>query len=234
MPFNPSVLVATALWLAFPPVLASWHHRDANCMFGAAKAAPDGTAALLPLWEALPDRDGWQMLVSPAFPATWPPPMGGQREVVRYAFALRVAAGVADGAEMAAPWAKLTIRRDGGAVVHRLSDRLQPLGIQGVRPLATAEIALVPREQEVADRLLSGRGLGDEVVQAFTCNWIARQGVVASRYHAFAPRLHALAGLPLIHPSTPIRLTDGASVASEPACSPIAVLRGRIAWPRSH
>ena len=118
-------------------------------------AAPDPEAAFLPFWAELPDRAGWRMLVSPAFPRNWPPP-NGRGAVVRYALAMRLSQGVADGAEMAAPWASSTLGANGGVVVERLSIRLQPLGVQGVRPLRSAEIALVSREQEVAGRLLAG------------------------------------------------------------------------------
>lgn len=154
-------------------------------------AAPDLHAPFVSLWDGLSDRAGWQMLVSPAFPRDWPPPPNGPRAVVRYAYAMRLKPGLADGAEMAAPWAKITQSASGGVVVERLSDRLQPLGVQGVRPLRNAEMALIGREQEATDRMLAG---GDEpedgIVRDFACGWTARQGVVAAaimpRHPAFA------------------------------------------------
>ncbi len=144
-------------------------------------ATADLEDALQPLWTRLPGRTVWRMLVSPAFPRAWPPPPAGRGAVVRYAFAMRLPPGVADGAEMAAPWARATLGADGGLLIEPLSPRLKPLGIQGVRPLKPGETALAGREQEAADRLLAGGdGTTDPLVRDVTCNWISRQGVVAA------------------------------------------------------
>ena len=65
--------------------------------------------------------------------------------------------------------------------VERLSRRLQPLGLQGVRPLGAAEIALAGCEQDVAERLLTGGTQAtDSLVRDVTCGWLSRQGVVAA------------------------------------------------------
>ena len=142
-------------------------------------AASTPEASFLPLWDELPQHAGWQMLVSPAFPGAWPQPAGGA--VVRYAFAMRLTASLADGVEVAAPWARSTLGAAGDIAVERLSARLQPLGIQGVRPLGSAEVALAAREQDAASLLRTGGPAAtDGVVRAFTCGWIARQGVVAA------------------------------------------------------
>lgn len=121
------------------------------------------------------------MLVSPAFPRSWPPPADGARAVVRYAFAMRLNPAVADGAEMAAPWARVTLRAKGALGVERLPGRLRPLGVQGVRPLRSGEVVLAGREEEVAGLLLaSGAPAKGGLVREFTCGWIGRQGVVAA------------------------------------------------------
>ena len=168
---------ALCLLLAFPTVaqtVACGTSAPQGC-----RAGPE--AALLPFWMELPDRAGWQMLVSPAFPQSWPPPPAGRGAVVRYAFATRLNPGVADGAEMAAPWARLIMHAEGMQGVERLSPRLQSLGLQGVRPLGAAELALVGREQEAAERLLAGGPQAtDGLVRDVTCGWIGRQGVVAA------------------------------------------------------
>ena len=141
--------------------------------------SPDPGAAFLPAWNELADRSGWQMLVSPPFPGAWPPPAGST--LVRYAFAVRLNPVIADGAEIAAPWATSTLGSTGEIVVERLVTRLQLLGVQGVRPLSTAEIALADREQDVTQRLIAGGDQAtDAVVRDFMCGWIARQGVVAA------------------------------------------------------
>lgn len=77
--------------------------RPAICGSFSRPGCPDNPeAAFQPFWEVLPNRAGWQVLVSPAFLQSWPPPPNGRRSVVRYAFATRLKPGVADGAEMAA------------------------------------------------------------------------------------------------------------------------------------
>lgn len=150
----------------------------------AATASPE--AAFLPLWSQLPNRAGWRILVSPAFPATWPPARGTPGAVNRYAFAMRIPAGLADGAVMAAPWARSLEGADGTTAVERLQPDLQPLGIQGVRPIAGVEAALARREEDVAALLLAGADRAtDRLVREFTCGWIKRQGVVAA---AITPR----------------------------------------------
>jgi hypothetical protein len=137
--------------------------------------------ALLPYWKQVPDHAGWQMLLSPAFPQSWPPPPAGRGSVVRYAFATRLKPGVVDGAEMAAPWARVMLDARGIQRVERLTRHLRPLGLQGVRPLGTAEIALADREQDVAELLLTGgTPATDNLVRELTCGWISRQGVVAA------------------------------------------------------
>lgn len=146
----------------------------------AQSSVPDASVVFLPAWDRLPDRAGWQMLVSPAFPGTWPVP-NGRGTLVRYSFAMRLDPAVSDAAEVTAPWAKSTLSSTGEMVVEQLMARLQPLGLQGVRPLSSAEIILIGREQEVGQRLLAGgERAADDVVRDFTCSWMARQGVVAA------------------------------------------------------
>lgn len=172
----------------------------ASCLIsapGAAAGPPDCSSAspgscrsaleqaLLPFWKRLPDRAGWRMMMSPAFPLVWPAP-DARSTVVHYAFAMRLDPAVADGAEMTAPWARTLLDADGVIHVEQLSPHLNPLGMQGVRPLRSEEIALAGREEEAAERLLAG---GEQatggLVREVTCGWIGRQGVVAS---AITPR----------------------------------------------
>ena len=81
----------------------------------AQSSVPDASAVFLPAWNGLPDRAGWRMLVSPAFPGTWPLP-SGRGTLVRYSFAIRLNPAVSDAAEMTAPWARSTLEleRRGG------------------------------------------------------------------------------------------------------------------------
>ncbi len=159
------------------------------------QAATDPTQPFAQAWSRLPGTTGWRMLVSAPFPRDWPPEAGRHGlPVVRYAFAMRLRPGLADGAEMTAPWARSTEANDGATTVTLLEAGLNPLGIQGVRPLSSAELDLVGREAEAAGLLRAGGAAAtDSLVRATTCGWIGRNGVVAAAitplHPAFTRRL---------------------------------------------
>ena len=68
------------------------------------QAATDPTQPFAQAWSRLPGTTGWRMLVSAPFPRDWPPEAGRHGlPVARYAFAMRLRPGLADGAEMTAP-----------------------------------------------------------------------------------------------------------------------------------
>ena len=97
---------------------------------------------------------------------------------------------------MTAPWARSTEADDGVTTMALLEAGLNPLGIQGVRPLSSAELDLVGREAEAAGLLRAGGAAAtDSLVRATTCGWIGRNGVVAAAITPAAPGLHALVGL---------------------------------------
>ncbi len=167
--------------------------------FGAASALhaqsmhpPDDPAqAFSPAWAQLADTAGWQMIVSAPFPQTWPPPAGARLGLVRYAFAVRLRPGLADGVEVASPWALSVARPDGTVTVTVLQRTLDPLGIQGVRPLRTGELAVAGHEAEAKTAALleaGGNEAMDDSVRATTCNWIDRNGVVAAAITAVHSR----------------------------------------------
>ncbi len=153
---------------------------------------PDDPAqAFSSAWTELADTAGWQMLVSAPFPQTWPPPAGARLELVRYAFAMRLRPGLADGVEVASPWALSVGRPDGTATVMVLQRTLHPLGIQGVRPLRAGELAVAGHEAEAKTAALleaGGNEAMDGSVRATTCNWIDRNGVVAAAITPLHPR----------------------------------------------
>ena len=139
-------------------------------------------------WVALgPAARGWVPHVSPAFPASWP--LDGV--IHRYALAWRLRPSLADGAEVAAPWAVVETRPDAPARLIPLTPNLVPLGIQGVRPMSGEELALAGREPEV-DALLTAPpdAAGAALIRAFHCGWARRQSAVAAailpRHPAFA------------------------------------------------
>lgn len=159
-------------------------------------------------WSQLPGSAGWQMQVSPPFPLDWPPDaVGHGMTVVRYAFAMLLRAGLADGAEMAAPWARSTESRGGAVTVTSLAAELHPLGIQGVRPITKTELDLVGREDEAARLLQAGApDANSPLIRAATCGWIGRNGLAAA---AITP----------LHPAFERWLSCG-NLGSEPAARP--------------
>ena len=172
------------------------------------RAATDPTQPFAQAWARLPGSAGWQMLVSAPFPRDWPPEGGGRgMPVVRYAYAMRLRPGLADGAEVAAPWARSTEADDGATTLALLDAGLHPLGIQGVRPLGNAELELVGREAEAAALLRVGETAAtDPLVRAVTCGWIGRNGVAAA---AITP----------LHPAFTRWLACG-NAGSEPVAGP--------------
>ena len=153
---------------------------------GHSRAASDPAQPFAEAWSRLPGSTGWRMLVSAPSPRDWPPVVDGHgMTAVRYAFAMRLNPGLADGAEVGAPWAWSTEAEGGAVTVTSLAAELHPLGIQGVRPLTKAELDLVGREAEAAGLLQAGGTKAtDPLVRAATCGWIGRNGVVAA---AIAP-----------------------------------------------
>lgn len=133
---------------------------------------------------------GWVMHVSPAFPEHWPP-RGGDA-LVRYASAYRLPQHVADGAETAAPWARSVGTPGVAARVELLRPWLEPIGMQGVRPMRAGEAELAGRQEEAAALLLSPRldPAAEELVRAFYCNWLGRKGVLAAAIMPRHPEFH--------------------------------------------
>lgn len=148
-------------------------------------AETDATAQFAAAWKQVASSaPGWAMQVSPVFPQHWPP--GSGDAVVRYAFAYRLSERIADGAEMAAPWARGDGNLAGPLRVELLRRSLEPIGIQGVRPMQPWEIQLASRQEEAGALLLRPLNTAtDGLIRAFYCNWKARQGTVAA---TIAPR----------------------------------------------
>jgi len=78
-----------------------------------------------------------------------PLPLGGVTgPVVYYAFARRRRAGLSDGREIAAPWARIERRKE--LVLVPLAATLVPIGTEGVRPMTPSEFVAVARDPAAA------------------------------------------------------------------------------------
>jgi hypothetical protein len=81
--------------------------------------SPDPTRPFLPAWKQVADRSGLSMLVTPAIPEHWPPQTRERpTALVRYAFAFRLATHLADGSEVAVPWARSVEGQDGSTAIQ--------------------------------------------------------------------------------------------------------------------
>lgn len=94
----------------------------------------------------------WSLALTPALPAAWPPAPGGQTPWIRYAYARGrkfPPEGLADAERISAPWLRIEMlagRPEARFVL--LATGLQPVSIQGVRPLRKEEADVLFRSQE--------------------------------------------------------------------------------------
>ena len=145
-----------------------------------------------PLYEAwrrtLQPGEAWVPDMTPHLPLDWPIRDGA---LVRYGFAYRLRPGLADGAEMTEPYARVVEWPDGTTHVEQLTPRFVVRGIQGVRPLGREEAALANRRPELPALLRAPASAGrDAEIRAITCFWRSVLGVQAS---AVLPRHPAYA-----------------------------------------
>ncbi|HET9956681.1 MAG TPA: hypothetical protein VFQ61_19425 [Polyangiaceae bacterium] len=117
----------------------------------------------------LPGSAGWKLELSFPLPVGWP-----ARSYVRYAYGSRLRPGLADGIEVAAPWARLDASDP--SIFEYLADRVSLLGIQGVHPMSRGELDLIAEINRAGtvDDLLA-RAPHDpsaaELVRRYYCNW---------------------------------------------------------------
>ncbi len=163
------------MWATMLPLLFGTAHAQ-----GTAAARADASAPFAAAWTAMGTaaRD-WVMAVSPPVPAHWPPDADGA--LVRYAYAWTLRLHIADGSEVAAPWARSEGKPGEAPRVEVIRRTLESLGIQGVRPMLPAELQLAGREEEVAALLTSPLSPASEpLIRAYYCKWRSLNGVIAA------------------------------------------------------
>jgi hypothetical protein len=139
------------------------------------------------------DRPGiaWSMRTTPAFPTAWPPT--ATTIWVRYAYAAGrdLGGGLADGERVARPWARVELRPGAAtAAIVPLSARLEPLAIQGVRPIDAATAARLRQEEQITAACLRLTGPPDPAaaetadLRAFYRAWLGFNGVIADAIRA--------------------------------------------------
>jgi hypothetical protein len=124
-------------------------------------------------WAATDAEDGWELRRTPPLPASWPPVAGGPAVWLCYA----ERAGTPQIFEVAGPWARITLSAGESAwpVVERLSDEVESLGVQAVRPL-DPDRDLGPKASHLD---LMGRGDDVELAKALR-EWRSHNGLLAA------------------------------------------------------
>ncbi|UFN50449.1 hypothetical protein LPC08_07480 [Roseomonas sp. OT10] len=147
---------------------------------------PEALFALLDqAWRSLPpeSRGRWQPLLSPPFPARWPP--AGRGAVAYEAYAVRIEPGLVDAVRIARPWARVEAA-PGGPPRLLPSGTPEPLGIQGVRPIRPDDATAPPADPRLATLLASLDALPPEgseaalVLRRAYCGWRKFNGVIAA------------------------------------------------------
>ena len=145
-------------------------------------------------WRGRQPRDEmvWSMVRTPYFATEVPPTPRTTWMSYVAAYGTSVKDGLRDGQHVAAPWARITF--DNGARTFSLTvigDRLADSNqIQGMRPLGSAELALLEREPALRQWVLTHPqwpAWNPELreLQQFYRTWMANNGVLAN---LIAPR----------------------------------------------
>lgn len=141
-----------------------------------------------PPQKSLGDFVSWRHAISPPIPASWPP--NGKGVLYYYAFAYGTSpARLADGQFVGAPWAKVTVdvKGDSPPQLEILRDDIKEVGIQGVRPLATDEIAALKQRPEAEARVMelsketSLPPGPSESMRSYYSLWCATNGTIAGQ-----------------------------------------------------
>jgi len=150
------------------------------------ESAAEAGQRLDTLWRSVdtPAPPFWSSSSTPPFPAQWPPTP--TTTWVRYAYAYGLDPQLADGEQIARPWARLELAAGSGrARVVLLSRKLEGIGTQGVAPLDAASLKVLETEDAVTARCLrldgpppAGRPETTELA-AFFRTWLGFNGVIA-------------------------------------------------------
>jgi hypothetical protein len=188
----PSATPATATPVAVAATITPAPHATAAP--GRQVSMADLTQQLDTLWRGIDtgaqtkDRPpvAWSRRTTPVFPTAWPPT--ATTVWVRYAYAAGrdLGGGLADGEQVAWPWARVELRPGAAtAAIVPLSARLEPLAIQGVRPIDAATAARLRQEEQITAICLRMVGPPDPAaaetaeLRAFYRAWLGFNGVIA-------------------------------------------------------
>lgn len=123
--------------------------------------------------------DGWGPCLTTPLPLYWPPLERGV--VVWYCYAQRMQPGLMDGVEISAPWARLILQNtEVQPALQRLTEVIEPLGIQGVRPIDPAMLRTAPLSQPLSQMIQRGQTCDHEAIAKALNGWREFNGRIAS------------------------------------------------------
>lgn len=135
----------------------------------------------------------WMYYISPPFPSIWPPKPNLRLYYYAYAQGLDFTGGLVDAVYIAASWArvKLDIKGNKSPELERLSNRIEEIGIQGIRPLSEEEMAIFEKGASAQAFLGNLTTLPDRKEQSvselidYYCTWLRLNAAIASDIRSF-------------------------------------------------
>lgn len=125
---------------------------------------------------------GWDLRLSPPFPATWPP----TGATLVHAYAARFDPSLSDAERTAPPWGRVRIAPDGAISVEGVATRLGEATPQGFFPVTKEHPLRAAREaaQRSVLSATSEAALDAAAVRAFYCAWLGANGVAGRSIQA--------------------------------------------------
>jgi hypothetical protein len=133
-------------------------------------------------WGETQAAPGWQLRRTPVLPQIWPPPPDGPAVWLCYAERDNTPAVI----DIAAPWAQISLAAGGAPVLERLSDTVEWLGPQGIKPLDLNSLKGRLPHASLIDAV--HRGDPDGLLARELSQWRALNGCIAA-HPAVASRL---------------------------------------------
>lgn len=135
------------------------------------------------------DTIGWSYRFTPPFPLVWPP--AATAGVVYYGIPYGLAPGrLSDGEHVGEAWVKVELVSGQAPRVLVLREMIQPLGIQGVRPLSEKELRLEREHAQGPQHVATLTGLRADTdsqaiqIRGYYCSWVRHNHLTAKRLAA--------------------------------------------------
>lgn len=132
-------------------------------------------------WGQITNGNGWAPQVSMPFPKAW---NGKPTAILWHAYADRMTPTLVDAVEVSHPWAWIELRPEADAKPHIqvLSQMVEILGRQGVRPVTSEELKVSAGEPPLWQSLRKGEA--SDSVRKRARQWMQFNGVI---FQAIAP-----------------------------------------------